>query len=213
MNKQRLSILSSVYLQQRICQKRLHVASLTSKLFASASKCRSLPASSKSEFVSVSKGMSSMTNASLMCWGHSQRQTMGFVFSASVSLRRGLKAGPQNQTPPMPALEVSWYPIADGFRGTTSAILVGRTVISLNNHRKLSSAWYTPFLRLIRVPIFDVRASCMWLNKWHNPGNAKDIDHSCPNTLCHFWLKFFFEFSVSLINFLPIWFHDVGGAW
>ena len=59
------------------------VHSMTSKLFAMASKCKSSPASSKSEFVRVPNGFSSVIRASFMCCGHSSRHTIGWMLGSS----------------------------------------------------------------------------------------------------------------------------------
>ena len=161
------------------------VRSRTSNDEASASRWRSPPASSRSEFVMVPRGLASVTNCALMWSGQTCRQTRGDVGSQPI---RGVKAGPGNQMPPAPFPEASWCPVATGGRGTNSAIRVGRSAMLEAIHRKSSRASCTPLWRAMRPFDCSESAFCIVLKMCRAPGRAKDIERSSPRVSCQRFL-------------------------
>ena len=120
------------------------VRSRTSKVWTRDSNWNKPPANSKSELVMVPLGFSDVISRLVMHSGHWNLQTTG-TSAFQPSLGRSVSLG--NQTPPAPAPVLpaaSWCPSAEGDKGTSSAMRVGRAGMSSAIQRKSSNAWWTP---------------------------------------------------------------------
>mmetsp|Transcript_7717 Transcript_7717/g.19158 ORF Transcript_7717/g.19158 Transcript_7717/m.19158 type:complete len:219 (-) Transcript_7717:7368-8024(-) len=143
------------------------------------------PASSRSEFVIVPVGLSDDTRRRVIYSGHSMRHRTG---TSACQPFRGWSVSLGNHTPPAPFPEASWWPSAEGERGMSSAIRVGRDVRSRAIQRKSSRAWCTPLLRSTRVLLFGEMAFWRRPNMLRDPGKAIAMERSSPRTVCHFFM-------------------------
>lgn len=157
------------------------VRSRMSKQFARASRCRSPPASSRSEFVMLPEGLESVTSRDVMSCGHAWRQTSGAL---GLYPTRGARPAPGNQIPPAPAPDASWCPSATGGNGIISAMRVGRSAMLAFIQRKSSRASWTPLASAIRPFDWRETACCIALKMFRAPGRASAIERSSPRAAC-----------------------------
>ena len=156
-----------------------------SKFWARISRWMSPPAHSRSELVMVPWGLEGVRRLWQMSGGQGYLQRRGWHWCVGF---RGESSGLENQTPPVPRPEASWYPMAHGLRGMSSAILVGRLEISAWSQRKSERAPWTDFRRAILFLDWRERACCMALKRLRDPGSARLMLRSSPSILCHFFV-------------------------
>ncbi len=94
--------------------------------------------------------------------------------------------GVGNQMPPHSHLEVSWWPLAIGASGISSAIWVGWAISSATSHQKLLRASYTSLTSALQCPHNMPRAACSLLKRFWAPRRESDINLSLSSTLHHF---------------------------